>query len=84
MHATLCSNLFQAYYKPCGFLKNIFYLSCGRGVTGARRELCIHDITARFWAIQAGLLTPLTSAWHCLSPLVAYTSGAYFLHNGRQ
>ena len=35
------------------------------------------------WAIQVGLLTPLTFAWHRLSPLVAFTSGAYFLHNGR-
>ena len=35
-------------------------------------------------AIQAGLLTPLTFARHCLSPLGASTSGAYFLHNGRR
>ena len=27
------------------------------------------------------LLTPLTFAWHRLSPLAAFTSGAYFLHN---
>ena len=33
---------------------------------------------------SGGVLTPLTSAWYCLSPLVAFTSGAYFLHNGRQ
>ena len=37
-----------------------------------------------YWAIQAGLLTPLTFARHRLSPLVAFTSGAYFLHNGRR
>ena len=36
------------------------------------------------WAIQVGLLTPLTFAQHRLSPLGAFTSGAYFLHNGRQ
>ena len=36
------------------------------------------------WAIQAGLLTPLTFAQHCLSPLAAFTSGVYFLHNGKQ
>ena len=36
-----------------------------------------------YWAIQAGLLTPLTFARHCLSPLAAFISGAYFLHNGR-
>ena len=28
-----------------------------------------------YWAIQAGLLTPMTFAWHCLSPLAAFTSG---------
>ena len=36
------------------------------------------------WAVQAGLLTPLTSVRHRLSPLAAFTSGAYFLHNGRR
>ena len=36
------------------------------------------------WAIQAGLLTPLTFAQHRLNPLAAFTSGAYFLHNGRR
>ena len=35
-----------------------------------------------YWAIQAGLLTPLTFARHRLSPLAAFTSGAYFLHKG--
>ena len=35
------------------------------------------------WAVQAGLLTPLTFAQHRLSPMAAFTSGAYFLHNGR-
>ena len=37
-----------------------------------------------YWAIQAELLTPLTFARHRLSPLAAFTSGAYFLHNGRR
>ena len=37
-----------------------------------------------YWAIQAGLLTPLTFARHRLSPLAAFTSGAYFLNNGRR
>ena len=36
------------------------------------------------WAVQAGLLTPLTFVRHRLSPLAAFTSGAYFLHNGRR
>ena len=39
---------------------------------------------ACYWAIQAGLLTPLTFARHRLSPLAAFTSGTYFLHNGRR
>ena len=40
--------------------------------------------TFAYWAIQAGLLTPLSFARHRLSPLAAFTSGAYFLHNGRR
>ena len=40
--------------------------------------------TLSYWTIQAGLLTPLTFARHCLSPLAAFTSCAYFLHNGRR
>ena len=40
--------------------------------------------SAAYWVVQAGLLTPLTFARHRLSPLAAFTSGAYFLHNGRQ
>ena len=35
-------------------------------------------------AVQAGLLTPLTFARHRLSPLAAFTSGAYFLRNGSE
>ena len=35
--------------------------------------------TLAFWAIQAGLLTPLTFVRHRLSPLAAFSSGAYFL-----
>ena len=31
---------------------------------------------------QAELLTPLIFAWHRLSPLAAFASGEYFLHNG--
>ena len=37
---------------------------------------------SRCWAVQMGLLTPLTFARHCLSPLAAFTSGVYF-HHGR-
>ena len=35
-------------------------------------------------AVQVGLLTPLTFARHRLSPLAAFTAGAYFLRNGRR
>ena len=37
-----------------------------------------------YWAVQAGLLTPLTFTLHDLSPLAVFTFGVYFLHNGRQ
>ena len=37
-----------------------------------------------YWVIKAGLLTHLTFARHRLSPLAAFTSGAYFLHNGKR
>ena len=51
--------------------------SCGVGNSWVAQHLL-------YWAIQAGLLTPLTFAQHCLSPLAAFTAGAYFLHNGRR
>ena len=35
-----------------------------------------------YWAIQVGLLTHLTSAWHHLSPLVAFTSSTFFTMEG--
>ena len=45
----------------------------------------IHDMNSVvYWTIQAGLLTPLTFVRHCLSPLAAFASSAYFLHNGRR
>ena len=43
-----------------------------------------YSVVSVYWAVQAGLLTPLTFARHRLSPLAAFTSGAYFLHNGRR
>ena len=42
------------------------------------------QVTTNYWAVQVGLLTPLTFDRHHLSPLAAFTSGAYFLHNGRR
>ena len=37
-----------------------------------------------YWALQTGLLTPLTFTGHRLSPFAAFTSCAYFLQNGRR
>ena len=34
-----------------------------------------------YWAVLAGLLTPLSFAWHRLSPLAAFTSSVYFVHS---
>ena len=42
------------------------------------------EFSDTYWAIQAGLFTPFIFARHRLSPLAAFTSGAYFLHNGRR
>jgi len=56
--------------------------SCGdRAVLGppTYRDFGRRQYLTRYWTVQAGLLTPLTSAWHRLSPLAAFTSGAYFL-----
>ena len=44
----------------------------------------LYSVVSVYWAVQAGLLTPLTFARHRLSPLAAFTSGAYFLHNGKR
>ena len=44
----------------------------------------LYSVVSVYWAVQAGLLTPLTFVRHRLSPLAAFTSGAYFLHNGKR
>ena len=47
----------------------------------------LHNLAStacQYWAVQAGLLAPLTFSRHRLSTLAAFTSGAYFLHNGRR
>ena len=46
-------------------------------------EILMYNVSLihAYWAFQAGLLTPLTFAQHRLSPLAAFTSGAYFFHN---
>ena len=43
---------------------------------------CLCTYIFMYWAVQAGLLTPLMFAWQRFSPLAAFTSGAYFLNNG--
>ena len=43
----------------------------------------IKSLSFLYWAIQAALLTPLTSTRHHLCPSDAFTSSVYFLHNGR-
>ena len=53
----------------------MFQLATALGIAYLLCRLC------SYWAIQVGLLTPLTFARHRLSPLAAFTSVAYFLHN---
>ena len=36
-----------------------------------------------YWAVQVGLLTSFTFARYRLSPMAAFTSGAYFLYSGK-
>ena len=54
----------------------------GSGGSGGENKTGEHSLV--YCAVQAGLVTPLTFTRHHLSPLAAFTSGAYFLHNGRQ
>ena len=55
------------------------------GPKDEKSKHCTHILFSySYWAVQAGLLTPLIFAWCCASPLSAFTSGAFFLHNGRQ
>ena len=49
----------------------------GAESTGRVADPRLHE----YWAVQAGLLTSLTFAQHCWSPLSAFTSGVYFLHS---
>ena len=65
---------------------------CVPEIVNVRERTCIYVrrwayivcLVPVYWVIQAGLLTPLTFAQHRLSPLAAFTSGVYFLHNGRR
>ena len=66
-----------------GGARQVFYLNMAAGtISEAYNQE--KGVSRHYWVIQAGLLTPLTFAQHRLSPLAAFTSGAYFLHNGRQ
>ena len=56
---------------------------CTLTITYSHNSLCKLKIYPRkqrrlwgkcYWAVQAGLLTPLTFAWHCSSPLAAFIS----------
>ena len=51
--------------------------------TTCKRTIRFHQMLFLYWAIQVGL-TAFTFARHRLTPLAAFTSGAYFLHNGRR
>ena len=59
---------------------SLYHFLADKKITSLWKEICFG---ASYWAIQVGLLTPLTFAWHRISPLAAFTSSAYFLHNGR-
>ena len=77
------------------FLKKKRVVSVDKGPVSYEKrasEDCVKDACSvsllspqpLYWAIQAGLLTPLTFARHHLNPLAAFTSGAYFLRKGRR
>ena len=68
-HYPPCSLFLPRFASLLQFLKKIF------------QQLLSFKLS--YWAVQAGLLTPLTFAQHRLSPLAAFISDAYFLHNGR-
>ena len=78
--------LFQgSNYQPCVFTErssNGFVFSNGFLLFTSYFLLSVY-LFPIYWVVQAGLLTPLTFARHHLSPLAAFTSGAFFLHNGR-
>ena len=71
------------FYFHVATLKPLVDSDCSFGWSCWQKAESIVSLIT-YWAIQAGLLTPLTFAWHRLSPLAAFTSGAYFRHNGRR
>ena len=80
LHVAFQSTALAAVIPPLATLTH-FELNCSLSIS---LVLFFIILCCLYWAIQAGLLTPLTFARHRLSPLAAFTSGAYFLHNGRR
>ena len=68
-------------------MDSIMIIVAAKGVEQPNLSLLCQSLmlsVTDYWAVQVGLSTPLTFARHRLSPLAAFASGAYFLHNGRR
>ena len=61
--------------------EDFIHRQCATNYKVQGTDLRENGITLYCWAVQVGLLTPLTFTWHHLSPLAAFTSGVNFLHN---
>jgi len=68
-------------WRWCLCLSLLFRRMCG---TQSQRQSPKDQLLETYWAVQAGLLSLMTFTRHRLSPLAAFTSGAYFLQNGRR
>ena len=85
LHQCLCvDSVVGDFDQNCTKQETKAEVTMRQGFTVKQGVTTIHKDSAAYWAIQAGLLTPLTFARHHLSPFTAFTSGAYFLHNGRR
>ena len=82
-HAAIARIVSIAYRQYCNNDNANSLLTAIMTVLIAYRHIAIVTVLIAYWAVQAGLLTPLTFAWHCLSLLAAFTSSVDFLHNGR-
>ena len=49
---------------------------------GQHIKLLVKHHTVVYWAVRVGLLTPLTFAWHRLSPLAAFPVRTFFTMEG--
>ena len=88
---TTTASLFSRYFNFLSSLRahtlawsEIFSLCCTVCLVHPGHTHTHTHSTLAFWAIQAGLLTPLTFVRHRLSPLAAFTSGAYFLQKRKE